>query len=113
MHLMKPRIRKKWAVTRKAVAKMTPEQWQARFAAAAEEAQREYCDIFKFWRTCHDDECRRMKACRGDQLACLRQGRDAVAPLVQHRALQQVIAATPADADRPTCLARSFHPSVF
>lgn len=41
----------------------TPEDFQKRFDAAAQAAQREYCDIFEFWRACRLKSCRRSKAC--------------------------------------------------
>ena len=46
----------------------TPEDFQKRFDAAAQAAQREYCDIFAFWRAC------RLKACGGNPQLCLKRG---------------------------------------
>ena len=39
----------------------TPEDFQKRFDAAAKAAQREYCDIFAFWRACRLKACRRAR----------------------------------------------------
>jgi hypothetical protein len=82
--------------------KFTPEEWQARFNAAARAAQREYCTLFELWRTCHAKQCRRAHACHGPARACLTRGLSAVPYDVQHQAKLRIIAATPVDADRPT-----------
>jgi hypothetical protein len=94
-------------------AKLTPEDFQQRFDAAALEAQREYCDIFEFWRLCRLKACRRAKACGGDAQLCLRRGFAQVPDETSEHALMRVIAATAADADRPTRLARQMSPQSF
>jgi hypothetical protein len=91
----------------------TPEEFQKRFDAAARAAQREYCDIFAFWRACRLKACRRHKACGGDALSCLQRGFAQVPVEDSNRALERVIAATAADADRPTKLARRMSPQSF
>ena len=91
----------------------TPEDFQKRFDAAAQAAQREYCDIFGFWRSCRLKACRRSKACGGDPQLCLKRGHAQVPDELSHRALARVIAATAADADRPTKLARQMSPQSF
>ena len=91
----------------------TPEDFQKRFDAAAKAAQREYCDIFAFWRACRLKACRRSKACAGDPQLCLKRGYAQVPDKVSDRALARVIAATAADADRPTKLARQMSPQSF
>jgi hypothetical protein len=92
---------------------LTPEDFQKRFDAAAQAAQREYCDIFAFWRTCRRKACRRAKACGGDGLLCLQRGYAQVPEEASERALARVVAATAADADRPTKLARQMSPQSF
>ena len=87
--------------------------FQQRFEAAALAAQREYCDIFGFWRLCRLKACRRAKACGGDARLCLRRGFAQVPDETSERALMRVIAATAADADRPTRLARQMSPQSF
>ena len=52
----------------------TPEDFQMRFDAAAQAAQREYCNIFAFWRGCRLKSCRRSRACGGDPQLCLKRG---------------------------------------
>jgi hypothetical protein len=91
----------------------TPEDFQKRFDAAAQAAQREYCDIFEFWRACRLKSCRRSKACGGDPQLCLKRGYAQVPHELYDRALARVIAATAADADRPTKLARQMSPQSF
>ena len=92
---------------------LTPEDFQKRFDAAAAAAQREYCDIFAFWRGCRLKACRRSKACGGDPQLCLKRGYAQVSDEVSDRALARVIAVTAADADRPTKLARQMSPQSF
>ena len=97
----------------KSVANLSPEEWQARFNAAAAATQREYCDIFELWRDCANGPCRKLRACRGDQHACLRRGMRAVPLAVQHEARARIIAATPGDADVIARTARQFSPAEF
>jgi hypothetical protein len=92
---------------------LTPEDFQKRFDAAASAVQREYCDIFAFWRGCKLKACRRAKACGGDPHVCLKRGFAQVPDDAADRALMRVTAATPVDADRPTQLARRMSPRSF
>jgi hypothetical protein len=82
--------------------KLAPEEWQARFNAGARQAQREYCKIFALWRTCRYKPCRRAKRCVGRARGCLKRGLDQIPYDAQYQANLRIIAATPADADRPT-----------
>jgi hypothetical protein len=91
----------------------TPEEFQKRFKAATEAAQRQYCDIFKFWRDCRLKGCRRSKTCGGNPQLCLKRGFTQVPNEVADHALTRVIESTPADADRPTKLARQMSPQSF
>jgi hypothetical protein len=100
-------------MSKKSDQRFTPEDFQQRFDAAALAAQREYCDIFEFWHLCRLKACRRAKACGGDAQLCLRRGFAQVADETSERALMRVIAATAADADRPTRLARQMSPQSF
>lgn len=86
--------------------KFTPEEWQARFNAGAKQAQREYCDIFAFWRACRRKPCRRAKKCLGHARTCLKRGIDGVPYDMRDAANRRIIAATPADTDHPTRLGR-------
>jgi hypothetical protein len=92
---------------------LAPEDFQKRFNAAATNAQREYCDIFGFWRGCKLKACRRAKACGGDPLRCLQRGFAQVTDDMAERALTRVTATAAADADRPTQLARRMSPQSF
>ncbi len=100
-------------MSRESEQAFTPEDFQKRFDAAAEAAQREYCDIFEFWRACRLKACRRSKACGGDPQLCLKRGYAQVPDELSGRALARVIAATADDADRPTKLARQMSPQSF
>jgi hypothetical protein len=57
--------------------------------------------------------CRRAKAYGGDPLRCLKRGFVQVTDDMAERALMRVSAATSADADRPTQLARRMSPQSF
>jgi hypothetical protein len=105
--------KRKPPVSKESEQTFTPEDFQQRFDAAAQAAQREYCDIFQFWRTCRRKACRRAKACGGDALSCLQRGFAQVPEEASERALARVVAATAADADRPTQLARQMSPQSF
>jgi hypothetical protein len=93
--------RKEIAVPKKSEAKLTGEEYQARYDAAAKVARRQYCDIFKFWRGCHYEPCRRAKTCRGDPSQCLQRGRWSLPPDVLYQAELQVRAAVPAHLTGP------------
>ena len=54
-----------------------------------------------------------LSACGGDPQLCLKRGYAQVPDEVSDRALARVIAATAADADRPTKLARQMSPQSF
>jgi hypothetical protein len=82
--------------------KFTPDEWQMRFDAGARQAQREYCNIFEFWRACRRKRCRRAKTCGGHARICLTRGLGRVPYEAQYQANLRIIAATPTDADRPT-----------
>jgi hypothetical protein len=82
--------------------KFTPDEWQLRFDAGARQAQREYCNIFEFWRACQRKPCRRAKTCGGHPRTCLARGLGQVPYEAQYQANLRIIAATPADTDRPT-----------
>jgi hypothetical protein len=97
----------------KTAAKLTPDEWQARFHAAAKAAQREYCDIFAFWRDCRYGPCRKAQRCSGDAIRCLKRGIGRVPYDAQYQAFGRVIAATPETADSPTKTARRFPPHDF
>jgi len=100
-------------MSKKPAPPLTPEDFQKRFDAAAKAAQREYCNIFAFWRGCKLKACRRAKACGGDPHVCLKRGFAQVSDDAADRALMRVCAATAADADRPTQLARHMSPQSF
>jgi hypothetical protein len=100
-------------VPKKSEAKLPVEQWRARFNVAAAQVQREYCDIFKFWRGCRYKPCRRMKTCRGDPLACLQRGTRNVAYDLLNQAELQVRTATPADLTGPERSARNLSPTSW
>ena len=98
---------------KKSEAKLKGPQWQARFNAGAEVAQRQYCDIFKFWRGCRYKPCRRAKSCRGDLLLCLKRGRWGVPRDVLYQAELQVKAAIPAHLTEPERLGRCLSPTSW
>jgi hypothetical protein len=105
--------RKEIAVPKTSEAKLTGDEWQARFNIAAAQVQREYCEIFKFWRGCRYKPCRRFKACGGDPLACLTRGtRDVPYDLLSQAELQ-VRTATPADLTGPERSARNLSPTAW
>jgi hypothetical protein len=86
----------------KTTEKFAPQEYQARFNAGAKQAQREYCNIFEFWRACRLKPCRRAKQCLGHARTCLTRGLDAIPYDTQYEANLRIIAATPPHADAPT-----------
>jgi hypothetical protein len=104
---------KEIAVPRKSEAKLTGPAWQARFDAGAEVAQRQYCDIFKFWRGCRYKACRRAKSCRGDSLLCLKRSRWSLPRDVLYQAELQVKAAIPTHLSEPERLGRCLSPTSW
>jgi hypothetical protein len=100
-------------VPKKSEAKLTGKEYQARYDAAAEVAQRQYCDIFKFWRGCRYKPCRRAKTCRGDSSHCLQRGRWSLPPEVLYRAELQVRAAVPAHLTGPERSGRMMSPTIW
>ncbi len=100
-------------MSKETAKKLTPEEWQARFDAAAKAAQREYCNIFKFWIACRYKPCRRAKTCSGDALACLKRSLNRVPGEIKNRAFDRIVWETPATADAPTKTARRFSPHDF
>ena len=105
--------KRKDAVSKKTPETLTPEQYTARFNAEKAKLQRAYCTMFKFWRTCRFKPCRKARACRGDQDACLKRGEKLVPRDIQWEARRQMLAATPANAGPPERMAREFLPGSF
>ena len=93
--------------------KLTPDEWLRRFNAAKAEVQREYCDLFKFWRDCKFKRCRRVRLCRGDADACLKRREREVPHDAQWQARQRILDATPANAGGPERTARQILPHGF
>jgi len=98
---------------RKAPKTLTRERYLARLHAEKDRLARHYCNVFKFWRDCPFKRCRRGRACRGDQHACLQRREREVPRDIQWQARQDILVATPADAGPPERTAREFLPSSF
>lgn len=99
---------------RKARLKLTAARYAERFEAEKVRQQRRYCDAFALWRSCGQKACRRDRACRGDQSACLASAVDAVPRDLQRRAQQDILAVTPANIGGPEramrlCMPRDFY----
>ena len=105
--------RMKEKVPKKSEAELTGEEYQARYDAAAEVAQRQYCDIFKFWRGCRYKPCRRAKTCRGDSSLCLNAAGGDVPRDVLCQAELQVKAAIPAHLTEPERAGRCLSPTSW
>jgi hypothetical protein len=86
-------------------------EWQRRHDAACAIVARKYCDMFKFWRDCKYKPCRNARRCRGDQGACLESRCWTVPYAAGIAAHKQMIADTPADADRFTRSAHYYPPT--
>jgi hypothetical protein len=106
-------MKKEIAVPKKSEAKLTGEEYQARYDAAAAVARRQYCDIFKFWRGCRFKPCRRAKTCRGDPSHCLQRGRWNLPPDVLYQAELRVRAAVPAHLTGPERSGRMVSPTSW
>jgi hypothetical protein len=92
---------------------LTREEFQARFNSEKAEVQRHYCTLFGFWRACAFKQCRRARACKGDQNACLKRWVTQVPRDQQFRARQDLLEATPRHIGAPERAAREFMPSGF
>ena len=63
--------------------------------AAHEAAQRLYCDVLQFWRSCEEPRCRRHRGCAGDPHDCLMRGMIFVPQRKRLRARRDVIGGGP------------------
>jgi len=100
-------------LSKKAPAKLTSERYLARFNTEKAMLARDYCNLFKFWRTCPFKRCRKARRCSGDQNVCLKQRQKEVPREIQWKARQQILASTPASAGPPERTAREFLPGGF
>jgi hypothetical protein len=94
-------------------AKMTTEQYVARFNAEKTRLARGYCGIFKFWRDCVFRPCRKARRCIGDPQACLRRRAPEVPRDRQWQARQQILTSTPASAGPAERTAREILPGYL
>ncbi|MGA3308379.1 MAG: hypothetical protein ABSD08_07165 [Xanthobacteraceae bacterium] len=97
-------------MSKKAPKKPTIERYVARLNAEKALLARHYCTIFKFWRTCPLQRCRKARICSGDQHACLKRREKDVPRKIQWQARQQILVSTPANAGPPERMAREFLP---
>jgi hypothetical protein len=98
------------ALNKKVPNKLTTERYLARFRAEKAMLARDYCNTFKFWRTCPFKRCLRARTCSGDQTACLKRREGEVPRDIQWQARQQILATTPANAGPPERMVREFLP---
>lgn len=105
----KPELRMK----KKAAEGLTPEQYAARFKAERQKHARDYCNAFKFWRTCAFKPCRRARLCSGDPTACLQRREAEVPREVQWQTRQNFLQALGADAGAPERAARELLPAAL
>ena len=94
-------------------AKLTTARYAERFEAEKAAQQRRYCDAFETWRHCGQKQCRRNRACRGDQSGCLARALLVVPREQQQRARQDILAATPAHIGGPERNVRLYMPRDF
>jgi hypothetical protein len=69
-----------------------------RFAAEKAALALSYCNLFKFWRDCHDKRSRRHRRCCGNADECLKRRADEIPRQQQFGARQAVMTATPKNA---------------
>jgi hypothetical protein len=84
-----------------------------RLYAETERVQRYYCTLFKFWRSCRVKQCRRERACSGDEDACLKRSVDTVPRQEQWQARQKLLEATPRHFGRVELKVRQQMPNGF
>ncbi len=89
---------------------LTREDFRARFEAEKAKAQRHYCTVLRFWRSCRFKPCRRERACRGDARECLQRSIDRVPRELKLQARQMMLSATPPNAAAPERAAREIMP---
>ncbi len=85
-------------------------RYAARFKAEQAKLRRDYCTVFKFWRSCGFKPCAKARACKGDVTACLKRGETTIPRDRQWEARQKILAATPQNAGPPERAARECLP---
>jgi hypothetical protein len=93
--------------------KLTPEQYEARFAAEKARQLGRYCEAFRLWLSCRFGTCHRQRRCSDDRRACLKRALDRVPREVQWQTRQDILKATPANIGAPERAARQLMPRDF
>jgi len=88
-------------------------EYQERLHNEKERVQRHYCTRFGFWRFCRFKPCRRARACKGDQDACLKRSVNRVPRREQYQAREELLKATPGHIGKAEITARSIMPNEF
>jgi hypothetical protein len=88
-------------------------EFQERLHNEKKRVQRHYCTLLGFWRFCRFKPCRRARACKGDQDACLKRWVDRVPLREQVKAREELLKATPCHIGKAEWKARSIMPSEF
>ena len=93
--------------------KLSPADRARRTAIEGERQQRRYCNAFALWLGCRRKACRRLRTCGGDPHVCLQRALDRVPPLVQSKARERILKATPPNVGAPEREARLRMPRDF
>lgn len=92
---------------------MTTVRYADRYEAELIAQARRFCDAFGQWRTCGNKRCRRERACRGNERACLNRALASVPREVQRRVRQDILEATPGNIGGPERAVRLLVPLDF
>ena len=98
---------------KKSKPKLSPALYAARLEAEKVWVARNYCDVFKMWRTCPLKSCRRLRVCNGDTMICLARLIARVPRLEQYQARRRLLEATPDNVGGPELKARQYMPRDF
>jgi hypothetical protein len=93
--------------------KLSPADRARRAAIEGERQQRRYCNAFALWLDCRRKACLRRRSCGGDPHVCLQRALDRVPPLVQKKARERILKATPHNVGAPEREARLRLPRDF
>ena len=92
---------------------LTHDEFRTRFEAEKAKVARGYCTLFRFWGNCRLKLCRRIRACAGEPLACLRSSVDRIPRDRQFAARQALLESTPRNIAAPERAARDLMPNTF
>ena len=89
---------------------MSARDYERRYRAEVKALRQYYYSLFGFWKWCAHKPCRRVRACAGNALTCLKRNGLELSNDEQFRARQKVLEATPRNIGAPERMARQTMP---